>query len=215
MHGLATVLYTSAHVHCSLSSTCYTSVSFWDHTRTWPSPGTLPTPVCGALCAASLGLSNEWSVCICNTVLSPHWRNNLNRFSKVFWQKLTHHQSSKTTDINNVTWCAQSCLTFCDPTDCSLPGSSVHGIFPAGTLEWVAISSSGESSWPRDWTRISCICKWILSHLENSPDIINKSLLICWLNEYMKKLLKFFDFSECWLCFWKYFIVWNMLRKKY
>ena len=36
----------------------------------------------------------------------------------------------------------QSCLTLCNPMDCSLPGSSVHGIFQARTLEWVAISFS-------------------------------------------------------------------------
>ena len=39
----------------------------------------------------------------------------------------------------------------------SLPGSSVHGIFQARTLEWVAISSSSGSSWPRDQTHVSCI----------------------------------------------------------
>ena len=33
----------------------------------------------------------------------------------------------------------QSCLTLCDPMDCSLPGSSVHGIFQARILGWVAI----------------------------------------------------------------------------
>ena len=37
---------------------------------------------------------------------------------------------------------AQSCLTLCDPMDCSLPGSSVHGIFQAIVLEWIAISFS-------------------------------------------------------------------------
>ena len=37
---------------------------------------------------------------------------------------------------------AQSCLTLSDPMDCSLPGSSVHGIFQARTLEWVAIAFS-------------------------------------------------------------------------
>ena len=51
----------------------------------------------------------------------------------------------------------QSCLTLCDPMDCSLPGSSVHGIFQARVLEWVAISFSRRSSWPRDWTRVSHI----------------------------------------------------------
>ena len=52
---------------------------------------------------------------------------------------------------------AWSCLTLCDPTDCSLPGSSVHGIFQARVLEWVAISFSRGSSRPRDWTCVSCI----------------------------------------------------------
>ena len=39
----------------------------------------------------------------------------------------------------------QSCLTLCDPIDSSLPGSSVHGIFQAGILEWGAIAFSGET----------------------------------------------------------------------
>ena len=38
---------------------------------------------------------------------------------------------------------AQLCPTLCDPTDCSLPGSSVHGIFQARVLEWDAIAFSG------------------------------------------------------------------------
>ena len=45
---------------------------------------------------------------------------------------------------------AQSCLTLCNPMDCSLPGSTVHGIFQVRILEWVAISFSRGSSWPRD-----------------------------------------------------------------
>ena len=49
------------------------------------------------------------------------------------------------------------CLTLWDPMDCSLPGSSVHGIFQARVLEWVAISFSRGSSQPRDWTQVSCI----------------------------------------------------------
>ena len=50
------------------------------------------------------------------------------------------------------------------PLDCSPPGSSVHGIPQARILERVDISSSVESSWPRDPTRISCIGRWILYH---------------------------------------------------
>ena len=52
---------------------------------------------------------------------------------------------------------AQLCLTLRDPVDCSLPGSSVHGILQARILEWVAIPFSRGSSWPRDWTRVSNI----------------------------------------------------------
>ena len=50
----------------------------------------------------------------------------------------------------------QSCLTFCDPMDCSLPGSSVHGILQARILEWVVISISRGSSRPRGPTQASC-----------------------------------------------------------
>ena len=52
---------------------------------------------------------------------------------------------------------AQSCLSLCDPMDYNLPGFSVHGIFQARVLEWVAISFSRGSSWPKDQTQVSCI----------------------------------------------------------
>ena len=60
---------------------------------------------------------------------------------------------------NLVKWSevAQSCLTLCNPMDCSLPGSSVHGIFQARILEWVVISFSRGSSRPRDRTRVPLI----------------------------------------------------------
>ena len=47
---------------------------------------------------------------------------------------------------------AQSCLTLCHPRD-----STVHGIHQARILEWVAYLFSSGSSWPRNWTRVSCI----------------------------------------------------------
>ena len=55
------------------------------------------------------------------------------------------------------TWVAQSCPTLCNPVDYRLPGSSIHVIFQARILEWVAISFSRGSSWPRDQTQISHI----------------------------------------------------------
>ena len=45
--------------------------------------------------------------------------------------------------------CASSRARLCNPMDCSPPGFSVHGIFQAKILEWVAISSSRGSSQPR------------------------------------------------------------------
>ena len=51
----------------------------------------------------------------------------------------------------------QSCPTLCNSTDCSPPGSSVHGILQARILEWIAISFSRGSSQPSDQTQISCI----------------------------------------------------------
>ena len=51
----------------------------------------------------------------------------------------------------------QLCPTLCKPMDYSPPGSSVHGIFQARILEWVAIFSFKGSSWTRDWPLISCI----------------------------------------------------------
>ena len=52
---------------------------------------------------------------------------------------------------------SQSCLTLCNPMDCSPPGSPVHGILQARLLEWVAIPFSRGSSWPRDQIQVSHI----------------------------------------------------------
>ena len=59
----------------------------------------------------------------------------------------------------------QSCLTLCDTIDCCLPGSSIHGIFQARVLKWVAIAFSRASSQPRDRTSVShsagrCFTVW-------------------------------------------------------
>ena len=59
---------------------------------------------------------------------------------------------------------AQSCLTLYDPMDCSLPGSSVHGVLQARILEWVAIPFSRGSSWPRDRTWVSCTASRVFTN---------------------------------------------------
>ena len=64
---------------------------------------------------------------------------------------------------------AQRCPTLRDPMDCSLPGSSVHGISQARILEGVAISCSRGSSQPRDRTCVSCVPGWQADSLPLVP----------------------------------------------
>ena len=64
---------------------------------------------------------------------------------------------------------AQSCPTLCDPTDCSLPGSSVHGIYQARIPKWIVISFSRGSSRPRDRTWVSRIVGRFADSLLTKP----------------------------------------------
>ena len=83
---------------------------------------------------------------------------------------------------------AQLCPTLCYPRDYSPPGSSVHGIFQARILEWVAISFSRGSSQTGDWTQVSriagrCFNLWasrevVTSHTWTSPP---DNVIICFL----------------------------------
>ena len=63
----------------------------------------------------------------------------------------------------------QSCLTLCEPVDCSPPGSSVHRILQARILEWVAIASSSRSSPPRDRTHLLHLLHGQLDSLPLAP----------------------------------------------
>ena len=71
----------------------------------------------------------------------------LTGYTKVKWSEIAQVKSLKS--LSRV-------QLFGTPWDCSLPGSSVHGIFQARVLEWVAMSFSRGSSRPRDWTWVSC-----------------------------------------------------------
>ena len=70
----------------------------------------------------------------------------------------------------------QPCPTLCNPMDCSLPGSSVHEIFQARILEWVAISFSRGSSQSRDQTRVSRIVGRCFYHLSHQGRVYLNSL---------------------------------------
>ena len=99
---------------------------------------------------------------------SPGWETNSSFYppnfcSFVLFSFLEGGRGSFTV---NTCYCLiiQSCLTVCDPMDCSPSGSSVHAILQARIREWVATSFSKGSSQPRDQTCVSCIGRWILYH---------------------------------------------------
>ena len=99
---------------------------------------------------------------------------------------------------------AQSCLTLCDPRDCSLPGFSVHGIFQARILEWVTISFSRKSSRPRDRARVSHIggrCFNLWATREAHPTYTTKRIYTRKVNGHWLALGLYnaWDLS----CFWK------------
>ena len=90
--------------------------------------------------------------------LKPFWENLL----EGWWRALC---------LSFVLSYFSSVQLFCNPMDCSPPGSSVHEVLQARILEWVAMPSSRGSSQPRDPTRVSCLLhgKWG-SCLENPRD---------------------------------------------
>ena len=86
---------------------------------------------------------------------------------------------------------AQSCLTLSDPMDCSLTGSSIHGIFQARVLEWGAIAFSALSilvfsicqGLPWWLNGKESTCKWILSLSQEDPlekEVATHSSILAW-----------------------------------
>ena len=74
----------------------------------------------------------------------------------------------------------KSCLTLCDPMDCSPPGSSVRGILEARLLEWVAMPSSRGSSRPRNRTYVSRTGRQILYHCAAwEAPVLSRVLSLC------------------------------------
>ena len=63
----------------------------------------------------------------------------------------------------------QSCLTLCDPMDCGLPGSSVHGIFQARVLEWGAIAFSAACSAAAAAAKSLQSCPTLCDPIDGSP----------------------------------------------
>ena len=74
----------------------------------------------------------------------------------------------------------KSCPTRCNPMNCNPPDSSVHGIFQARILQWVAIFFSRRASWPRNRTHISWIGRQILYCLSHMGSPIYHDFCLNW-----------------------------------
>ena len=100
----------------------------------------------------------------------------LNIFSCIFFVCLSHFMTCETltfacfcflffSDVLSLVLASQSCLTLCNPMDCSPPGFSVHGILQARILEWVAIPFSRGVSPTQGLNPGLPHCRQILYHL--------------------------------------------------
>ena len=145
-------IYTNQNCYCLVAKSCPTlcnpmgcRLCPWDFSRQeywnglpFPSPGDLLDPV-----MLSRALWDSWTwrpFCLPFHVGMTAASKTFSKFQRVKKVKVT-----------------QSRPTLCDPMDCSLPGSCVHGIAQARILEWVAIRFCKESSRPRDQACVFCI----------------------------------------------------------
>ena len=135
-----------------VSPTLWTSV--WASSRRWwrtGKPGKLQS-------LGSQRVGHDWVTEVSNT---QAFTSDLSRtFSMVHTQRKFTKAERKDGWPSVHAKSLQSCPSLCDPMDCSLPGSSVHGISQARILEWIAMPSSRGSSWPGDRTRLLGLLHW-------------------------------------------------------
>ena len=135
----------------------------------------------------------EWGAgCNLTAVCAPCGYRQCSARNLTAGKELLREFSQQNTDLMCEVWCrilllsdgesesevAQSCLTLCDPMDCSLPGSSIHGIFQARVLEWVAISFSRGSSQPRDRTWVSHIVGRCFAIWATTREVMGGTLIL-------------------------------------
>ena len=96
-------------------------------------------------------------------LLAWSWYTSIVRKGYMCWNHRFQNGSGRVHTQSGVYWiwplsatviCTLSRLTLCNPMEGSPLGFSVHGVFQARILEWVAMPSSRGSSWPRDWTQV-------------------------------------------------------------
>ena len=109
----------------------------------------------GSTDLVDMNLSKLWelvtdSAAVHGVAKSQTWLSDWTELNWILSWRFHHHYLSESVNCSVL-------LTLCNPMDFSPPGSFVHGIFQARILKWDAISFSRESSWPRDWTWVSCM----------------------------------------------------------
>ena len=124
---------------------------------------------CSSLnCFSALSRSNNWPCCFCSfwtsssqirviAFILPSKTPHLNPRGLLLLSLKWNSVKPPSRGFGRSVLVTQLCLTLCDPMEHSSLGSSVYGILQARILEWVAIPFSRKSSWPRDWTWVSCI----------------------------------------------------------
>ena len=159
-----------------------------------------PTGDCQVICMSSYTIPQVWGIRVGKIVLMSICEvNGSNRFfsSPTGWSCLlflfkklskSPRDRSKYTKMENgrkvKALVTQSCLTLCDPRECSSPGSSVHWTLQARILAWGAIPFPRGSSWPGDWTLVPCIAGGFhptgppermaeKTHIKNEPRNVN------------------------------------------
>ena len=101
-------------------------------------------------------LEKEMEIHSSNIAWKIPWIEEAGRLQSMGLQRVGHNWETSVQNESE-SEVAQSCPILCDPMDCSLSGSSIHGIFQARVLEWISISFSRGSSQPRDQTQVSRI----------------------------------------------------------
>ena len=160
-----------------LQSSCFWMIGNMVRLVNSMTPSPLPHFICQEVCSL-IGSSALWSTMMVDKIfrktMDGNWGQACGQRRKIHIQSLLKSPDESESKV----LVARSCLTLCDPMDCSPPGSSIQEIFQARILEWVAISSSRGFSQPRDRTCVPCVGRWILCRLSHYQlDFSKPSLL--------------------------------------
>ena len=127
-------------------------------TKSWTQPGDwMTTTVYLYILRYALKMLSPWFIICSYSISIEKW--NFLKLKYLDPDCLLHHTHYTIVQLDEHVLClvTQLCLTLCNPMVCSLPGSSVHGMFQARILEWVAMPFSRGSPQPRDQTQDSHI----------------------------------------------------------